>query len=307
MKRRTILALAALVLVAYLATGFYQVRPGQRAVVRRCGALLDQPRGPGLHCGLPWGIDRVDLVAVDQQRELTVGYQEAAGPDPDNLPVGQMLTGDNHLINIRLTVYYRVNPEQAAEFVMNEDRLPKLLARLAEEAALSAVAGRRIDPILLGQARDLEESLRWRLVQRLADYPLGVVVEQVNLNFAQPPADLVETFREVNRARTRRDILEREALGLRSTEVSLARLDAEGTRAAGAASALAKKTQAQAEAERFLALLHSLPTHPPARQQTLLTLYLGKMQEVLRKLQIRTVSGDGIEQYIILPGSGRDR
>lgn len=307
MKRRSLFVLMLALLGAYLATGFYQVRPGQRAVVRRCGAVLPEPAGPGLHLGLPWGIDRVDRVAVDEQRELAVGYTEVGGPDDGKLPVGQLLTGDNNLLNLRLTVYYRVDPIHVVKFVLNQDRVDGLLRAVAEEAMVSAAAGRRIDPILMGQARDLEMALRSDLARRLASYPVGVTIEQVNLNFAQPPSDLIETFREVNRARTRREIMEREAMGLKSTEISLAKLNAESLRASGTAIARAKRTEATAQAERFLTLLRSLPTHAGERQQALFSLYVSKLQDVLSKMQIRVVNGDRVDQFIILPNSSRDR
>ena len=81
MKRRTLLLLGvtlAAALLGYAATGLYQVLPGEAAVVRRFGRVLPERPEPGLHLGLPWGMDRVDRVAVDQLRRVVVGYQEGA-------------------------------------------------------------------------------------------------------------------------------------------------------------------------------------------------------------------------------------
>lgn len=305
MSRRGLLLLLSALVFAWLATGFFQVRPGELAVVRRCGAVFGEPRGPGLHFGLPWGLDQVDRVAVDAQRELPVGYQDAAGPDDERLAVGQLLTGDNNLLNLRLTVYWRVDPRQVVRFSELQERLEPTLRRLAEETMLATVSGARIDPILYGQARALEDTLRRRLAERAGAYALGVLIEQVNVNFAQPPSDLSEAFREVNRARTRREIAEREAQSLKSREVSLARQDAEAIRSEGAAGAAARKTQARAEAAEFLVRLRALPTDPAARRQALFSLYLARMQEVLGKLQIRAVSGD-TDQTVVLPPAGRE-
>ena len=70
MKRRTLLLFwAARGRPAGLpATGLYQVLPGEAAVVRRFGRVLPERPEPGLYLGLPWGMDRVDRVAVDQLR-----------------------------------------------------------------------------------------------------------------------------------------------------------------------------------------------------------------------------------------------
>ena len=63
--------LLALLLIAYLLTGVYQVGPDERAVVRRFGKVVARP-GPGLGFGLPWGIDRVDRVPVRTVRQLRI-------------------------------------------------------------------------------------------------------------------------------------------------------------------------------------------------------------------------------------------
>src|SRR5439155_5285971 len=103
LKLRYLLALLAL---AYLATGIYQVGPEERAVVRRFGKVVARP-GPGLGVGLPWGIDRVDRVPVRTVRQVRAGYDpEAAGEG--SAPVGQMHTGDQNLVNVQLVVDYAI-------------------------------------------------------------------------------------------------------------------------------------------------------------------------------------------------------
>ena len=88
--RRLLLALLALGLVAYGLTGVVEVQPGERAVVRRFGRVLDDKPGPGLWVGLPWGIDRVDRVRVRTVRQLDVGYRPDAADsvDPDTTAPG---------------------------------------------------------------------------------------------------------------------------------------------------------------------------------------------------------------------------
>src|SRR6476619_8535347 len=86
-RPRTLLLVA---LLAYLLTGVAQVRPEERAVVRRFGKVVARP-GPGLWVGLPWGIDRVDRVPVRSVRQLAVGYDPETAPDSPGPPPGQLL------------------------------------------------------------------------------------------------------------------------------------------------------------------------------------------------------------------------
>ena len=78
--------------LAYLVTGVYEIRPSEQAVVRRFGRVDGDPHGPGLLIGLPWGMDQVDRVAVDEQRVLEVGYQEG-GPAASDAQITSRLGG----------------------------------------------------------------------------------------------------------------------------------------------------------------------------------------------------------------------
>lgn len=291
-----------ILLLGYLATGFYQVRPGEIAVVRRCGRVLPETSGPGLHWGLPWGIDQVDRVAVDERRQIMVGFVVDDNPNLEYLPLGQVLTGDNHLLNVHLSVYYRVDPRSVAAFMLLQDRIDPLLARWAEEGMVLALASERIDPVLLGEAHQLEARMQTYLGQAAARLGLGVRIEQINIQSMQPPEELVEVYREVNRARTQRDIAEREALGQKHTEISLARQDAARTQSESISRANDKRLAAQAEADRFLYWLKRLPQEEAPRRMAIFQWYLGEMQTVWSRMQVRTVSDLPLDQTIIQPG-----
>src|SRR4051812_49687745 len=104
--------LLLLALVAYLLTGVAQVGPEERVVVRRFGKVVARP-GPGLWVGLPWGIDRIDRVPVRTVRQLQVGYNPDASLDPTVTPVGQLLTGDQNLVNVQVVLDYAIGETDA--------------------------------------------------------------------------------------------------------------------------------------------------------------------------------------------------
>src|SRR5437660_770017 len=110
MKRLRYLLLIAL--AVYLLTGVAQIGPEERAVVRRFGKVVARP-GPGLWVGLPWGIDRIDRVPVATVRRVVVGYQPDAFND-SAMPAGQLLTGDQNLVNVQVAVDYAVAEGEAA-------------------------------------------------------------------------------------------------------------------------------------------------------------------------------------------------
>jgi membrane protease subunit HflK len=303
MMRRWSLRLLIVLLLSYLATSLYQVRPGERAVVRRFGRVLADARGPGLHIGLPWGLDQVDRVAVDEQRQLTVGYVPLDDPKADALAIGQVLTGDGHLVNVRLSVFYRVQENRVADYVLHRDRLEHLLSRAAEEALVVVLARQRVDAVLLGQAKDLEADLGAYLATRLRSHQVGVAVRSVNVNYVAVPPQLEQAFLDVTRARTQREIAEREAVNAKSVVVSVARQDARRQHSETAAAAHDRLARARAEATAFLALRGSLPTDPAQASNAVLHLYLAQMQDILSRFQVRTLSDKGVDQTVILPGA----
>ena len=105
---KTLKVVAALAVLAYLASGLYFVQPDEQTVVRRFGKVVGQPREPGAHFGLPWGLDRVDRVKPREAKRVTVGLPQV----PDGaLGTGaaQFLTGDRNLVNVQATVQYTIS------------------------------------------------------------------------------------------------------------------------------------------------------------------------------------------------------
>ena len=194
------LFLLGLLLIAYVATGVVQVLPGERAVVRRFGRVLpDQPK-PGLWIGLPFGMDRVERVPVDRVRNVVVGYQDDEGGQA--IPAGQMLTGDHNLVNIQVTLYYKVKAGEVVEYAMQADRVPGTVAQAAEAVMAEWVAGRTVDDVLLNGKREMRGDLVERTQQRIEPYRLGVQLVDARVGLVAPPEDVKSFFDKVSQAQT---------------------------------------------------------------------------------------------------------
>src|SRR4029077_9736235 len=142
------IALLLIPLIAYLLTGVAQVRPGERAVIRRFGKVIAQP-APGLWVGLPWGMDRVDRVPVNFVQRLHVGFRPDAD-DTSGLPAGQLLTGDQNLVNVEAAIDYSVGDGDAVvRYVLHRDRVEAAIARAAEATMAEWVSGYAVDDVLL--------------------------------------------------------------------------------------------------------------------------------------------------------------
>src|SRR5206468_4467660 len=116
MRIRLALVLAALVVTLLTAVTF--VGPGEVAVVRRFGRILDDRPGPGLFLGLPWGMDQVDRVPVGRVKRVVVGLENKDDEEQSDTPAGQLLTGDHNLVNVQAEINYTVFEAQVDTYVL---------------------------------------------------------------------------------------------------------------------------------------------------------------------------------------------
>src|SRR5438105_1657644 len=143
MVRRLIILGVAFAVVTLL-TSVTQIQPGERAVVRRFGRILEDKPGAGLHLFLPFGMDQIERIKVNQVREVTVGRATLtlmmAGFGADNpleaeqelaTPPGQLLTGDHNLIDVQVKVYYSVidDPAEIEKFALQSGQIDEFLTR----------------------------------------------------------------------------------------------------------------------------------------------------------------------------------
>src|SRR3954470_15800603 len=237
---------------AYLLTGVSSVRPGERAVVRRFGAVAATP-GPGLWVGLPWGFDRIDRVPVDLVRRVAVGYEPDADPDAP-LPPGQLLTGDQNVVAVRVVIDYAVRADAVAEYVFARDRVDGAVSRAAEAALAEWVAARPVDEVLLTGKAVLPAVLTARLRERLEPLHLGVDVQAAGLAHLAPTEEesVRDAFAAVTRAQANIRTQEQDASAAAERMLREARAkayDAE-QRAAGQAHELTALANADADAFR---------------------------------------------------------
>ncbi|HZZ77863.1 MAG TPA: protease modulator HflK [Gemmataceae bacterium] len=200
---RILLIIVVLVFAGWtIGTSFTRVQSHERAVVRRFGRILDTKPEPGLHIGLPWGIDRVDLVPVGPVHSIDVGYDDKAAEDADAGPVGQMLTGDHNVVNVLASINYRIRDQQADRYVLQANNVNAFVARAAEALLAEWIAGRKVDEVLRRGKADLPRFLHDQLQTRIQEYDLGIDIEHVSIKRLEPPAQVKEAFDQLAHAQT---------------------------------------------------------------------------------------------------------
>mgnify|MGYP001172792579 CR=1 FL=1 len=232
-------------LVAYFASGWFQVKPGDQGLIARFGALRDNPATgtpifeQGWHFALPDPFDhKIEVPGqfytlmfdtflfkrVGEAANKPLGSQplrelvmekEKLEPGDD----GAMLSGDRNLSHGLWSVEFRI--EDAAKYVRNVGSNPPqdikpLLQRLTENAVVRAVAGRRVEEVLrYGRPGEViadvvPAEVHARLSADLARLETGVVVSKVSAETLEP-GRVRSAFQRVTVALGERQRLERDA------------------------------------------------------------------------------------------------
>jgi membrane protease subunit HflK len=281
---RGLIFLVLLVVVVWVGSGFYRVQPDEQGVVMRFGAYAYWSP-PGLHWHLPWPVESVELPTVTRINRTEIGYRSGAGGNVESgqdsagrdvLAESLMLTGDENIIDIDVAVFWRIS--DAAAFLFNTAN-PETLVRGVAESSMREVIGRTPIQPALGPLRGQIEADVLKQTQEILDrYKAGVEITQVQLQKVDPPAAVIESFRDVQRANTDAERMRNEAESYRNDIVPRARGDAARIVAEGQGAKAASVAQATGQAQRFDSVLKA---YQAAKDVTLRRMYLDTMQDVL--------------------------
>ncbi|MHB1425577.1 MAG: protease modulator HflK [Gemmataceae bacterium] len=235
----------------YTLTGVVQIRPGERGVVRRFGRLLTYRLEPGLALQLPWGMDRVDRVAVGRVQSVMAGYQEDDWSG-EAMPSGQLLTGDHNLVNVHAILTYKVRADEEAEYVLQADRVDALLTRAVESVMAQWVAGRTVDDVLLNGKNEMRPVLKEQTQTWIERYGLGVQILDARVALIAPPDDVKADFDSVALVQTRNTTLRNTAEQNVVRELRMAQAEKYRLEQEAAAYVHARELLARQEADRFV-------------------------------------------------------
>ena len=98
---------------------------------------------------------------------------------------------------------------------------------IAESAMRDIVGRSEIQPILTGARQKIEQDVQLLMQQKLDSYRAGIQIDQVQLQKVDPPAEVIEAFRDVQAARADMETKKNEAFGYANKIVPEARGEAE--------------------------------------------------------------------------------
>ncbi len=295
MKKLTLLLV--LLLLLYMSTGFFVVKPYEVGVIKRFGKFVKEVP-PGLNYHLPAPIETVIIPDVTKVRRVELGFETLGNSSKIRLIPNEslMLTGDENLVDVQLIVQYRVKSPR--DFLFNV-RDPDAVVKQALESATRHVVGTREIDRVLTYGRDDVERETALLVQKILDsYKSGIHVITVQLQDVYPPAQVVASFNDVAAAREDKEKFINEAEGYQNDILPKARGEAEKILKEAEAYRASRVARAEGDVARFLAIYEE---YKDSKDVTRTRLYLEMMETVLAdKKLIIADSSDGLLKFLPL-------
>lgn len=249
------------------------IEPAERGVVTRFGRYVDT-LPPGLSFTLPFPIDRVEHVDVDQVRRL--GYN------------GTMLTQDENIVDLKLVVQYKVDDPYRYLFALQD---PEKTIDEATASAIREVVGKsEMDFVITDGRSELAENAKFLLQEVLNSYESGVIVVSVNLTDAQAPAAVQDAFEDAIKAREDGERLKNEGEAYANDVIPRARGRAARVLEEANAYRESLVAKAEGESERFTKLLAEYQKAPEVTRERL---YLETIESVLGDTSKVMIDTDG--------------
>lgn len=297
--KKAFMAGAGVLFVLWLLSGVYFVKADEQGVVQRFGAY-DRTTTSGLNYHLPYPIEKVQTPKVTSINRVEVGVGSASKSRRVDGMSGEslMLTGDENIIDVDFEVQWKIS--NAPDYLFNV-RDPDDTVKAVSESAMREVMGRtRIATVLAEGKLQVEQETKKLIQETLNSYKAGVEIVSVNLLRADPPAQVIDAFRDVQTARADLETSRNQAEAYRNDIIPKARgeaqrliLEAEGYKQEVIA-------RAKGEASRFLAVYNE---YKQAKDVTRKRIYLETMEDIMKgmnKLIVDGKSANGVQPYLPL-------
>jgi membrane protease subunit HflK len=303
-----LLALAAVALWGF--SGFFKVEPDELGVVLRFGKDVREVQ-PGLNYHLPYPIESALTPKALRVNKIDIGMRvvedlrRGAATTRDVPEESLMLTGDENIVDVDFSVFWKVKPTGVGEYLFNIQN-PEGTVKAVAESAMREVIGRSdIQPILTGARQTIEAAVQDLMQKTLDHYGAGISVQQVQLQKVDPPTQVIDAFRDVQAARIDLDRSVNESQTYANQVIPQARGNV--AKIIQAAEAYKSQTVAQAtgETSRFIKIYEQYKKAPEVTRERM---YLETMERVLGaadKIIIDTKEGGaGVVPYLPLKELG---
>ena len=211
-----------LMVVAFFASGIFQVGPSEKAVILRLGKPVGEgPKqllGAGLHWSLPYPIDAVVKIPITELQRVTStagwyfttaeeqlsGQEMPPGPSLNPAIDGYAISADTNIVHVRVTLYYRIEDPLRAVFGFSSDTnfafglagVSNAVQNILNNALLYSAAHFNVDDMLTRNVGGFNAAVEGRVDDLIAGEKLGIAIDHCEV-FTAPPRQLADVFKRV--------------------------------------------------------------------------------------------------------------
>ncbi|RME16618.1 MAG: FtsH protease activity modulator HflK [Alphaproteobacteria bacterium] len=255
--------------VLWLFASFYRVDTSEQSVELLFGKRY-QVGTEGLNFA-PWPFVTYEIYPVTRENTIDIGT---------GLEQGLMLTGDENIVDIDFQVVWNIGDIE--KFVFNIADPVETITAVSESAMREIIGRSELAPVLNRDRGAIAQELEALIQQTLESYDSGVNIVRVNFDKADPPAEVIDSFRQVQAAEQTRDTLQKQADAYANKVIAGARGKAAQLLEEAEAYRAQVVNEAEGEAARFIAVHDE---YVKAREVTRQRLYLETMERVLGGVQ----------------------
>jgi membrane protease subunit HflK len=274
----------------------YSVKPEEQAVTLMLGKFSGVTE-EGLHFA-PWPVMTAEIVEARKQRTTDIGSGVAG--ELDN---GLMLTRDQNIVDIEFQVVWNI--ADPSKFLFNLADPEGTIRAVSESAMRDIIARSELSPVLNRDRGLIASEVTTAIQGTLNSYDAGISVIRVNFDKADPPSEVIDSFRKVQAAQQERDRLEKEADAYANTIGAASRGQAAQLMEDARGYQAQVVNDAEGEASRFSSIYAEYIKAPEVTRKRM---YLETMEKVLggmNKVILDGVSGEngqGVLPYLPLEG-----
>ncbi len=308
--RGAVVLIVFAVVVLWLLSGFYRVEPDELGVVLRFGKAVSVVQ-PGLNYHWPYPIETALTPPALRVNKTDVGMRLAdetrrGGTGRDVPEESLMLTGDENIVDVEFSVFWRVKPNGVSDYLFNIQNPEGTVKAVAESAMREVIGHSNTQPLLTTLRETVQTSVQDLMQKTLDSYGAGILIQNVQLQKVDPPAEVIDSFRDVQAARSDLERLANEAQTYANRVVPEARgraakiiQDAEAYRAQTVA-------DAKGQTSRFLQVYAQYKKAPDVTRQRM---YLETMERILANTPKTIIDtgkqGTGVIPYLPLNDLGK--
>ena len=297
-NKRNVLFACLIFFILWLLTGFYKVNANEQGVVLRFGEWV-RTTSPGLHYHLPYPIEIAKTPKVTKVNKTEIGFRVIGTSQRMLLEESLMLTGDENIVDINFSVFWII--DDAGKFLFKL-RNPEKSVKSVSESVMREVIG--VTPIVdaLAAGRQEIEILSLSKIQNVLDsYESGVKITQLQLQKVDPPDQVIDSFRDVQRARADKEKVINEAIAYKNDLIPRARGEAEQILQEAEAYKREIVARSEGDADRFNSVLKAYKNNEDVTRNRIYLETLEKIFQNATKVIIDTKQGSGVLPYLPLP------